>query len=293
MAPAGEFRSTVDPRQFHLALLHKYRLRPDRKLGQHFLVDPVALDRVVSAAGLSGVETVLEIGAGLGALTDRLAARAREVVAVEYDRRLLAPLQEAVGHRSNVRLVSADILEVDLRAYLGSKPYRVVANIPYQITSLLLRRFLERQPVPDRLVLTIQREVAERVVSGPGELSLLALGVQMYGEPSIQGRIPAGSFLPPPGVDSAILRVDVHAHPVVAQELVEPVFRLARAGFAQKRKKLRNALAAGLAVSTEEAETRLREAGIDPSARAETLGLPDWQRLAERWDFKSGGSKAG
>jgi 16S rRNA (adenine1518-N6/adenine1519-N6)-dimethyltransferase len=272
-----------DPRSFHLELLRRYRLRPDRKLGQHFLVDPVALDRVVSAASLQGHETVLEIGAGLGALTVRLAERAREVFAVEYDRRLMPALREVVGTNPRVQLVSADILEVNLADLLGARPYGVVANIPYQITSLLLRRLLERQPVPDRLVLTVQREVAERVASGPGEMSLLALGVQMYGVPTVVGRVPSASFLPPPDVDSAILRVDLHPRPVVPTQLVSPVFRLARAGFAQKRKKLRNALAAGLALKPAEVEPRLRAAGIDPSARAETLGLADWQRLAESW----------
>jgi 16S rRNA (adenine1518-N6/adenine1519-N6)-dimethyltransferase len=181
-----------DPRRFHLELMRKYRLRPDRKLGQHFLVDPVALERVVSAASLQGDETVLEIGAGLGALTVRLADRAREVIAVEYDRRLMPALREVVGTNPRVQLVSADILEVNLADLLGARPYRVVANIPYQITSMLLRRLLEREPVPDRLVLTVQREVAERVASGPGEMSLLALGVQMYGVPTV-----VASCLPP------------------------------------------------------------------------------------------------
>ena len=258
-------------------------MRPDKRLGQHFLVEPAALRRVVAAAGLSGVETVLEIGAGLGALTVLLAAHAKDVIAVEYDRRLFQPLQEAVQAHPNVQLVSGDILEVDLPGLLGGRPYRVVANIPYQITSLLLRRFLEREPTPDRLVLTIQQEVAERVTSGPGDMSLLALSVQMYGVPSIVGRIPAGSFLPPPDVDSAILRVELHPRAIIPPDLVGPIFRLARAGFSQRRKKLRNALAAGLALEPAEVETRLIVAGIDPSARAETLGLSDWQRLAESW----------
>jgi 16S rRNA (adenine1518-N6/adenine1519-N6)-dimethyltransferase len=238
---------------------------------------------VVSAAELVGDETVLEVGAGLGALTARLAARARRVVAVEYDRRLVAPLEESVGGLPNVEIVSADILEVDLASLVGELPYRVVANIPYQITSVLLKRFLERDPVPVRLVLTVQREVAERVVSGPGEMSLLALGVQLFGVPSLVGRIPAGAFLPPPEIDSAILRVDVHAKPLVPAEVMASIFRLARAGFSQKRKKLRNALAAGMAISAEEAEGHLREAGIDPSARAERLSLGEWRRLAEGW----------
>lgn len=238
---------------------------------------------MLKAAGLEGRETVLEVGAGLGALTGRLADAAGHVVAIEFDRRLLPPLREVLAGRSNVELLAGDVLDLDLGNLFGGRPYRVVANIPYQITSLLLRKFLDRGPSPDRLVLTVQREVAERVTSGPGDMSLLALGVQLFGSASLVGRIPAGSFLPPPDVDSAILRVDVHPTPVVPAQTARIIFRLARAGFSQRRKKLRNALAAGLHLSPPDAEQRLRAAGVDPSARAETLGLKDWERLAVAW----------
>ena len=267
----------------HRDLLRRYRLRPDKRLGQHFLVDAVALDRVVAAAGLQGTETVLEVGAGLGALTTRLAQASARVVAVEYDRRLLPPLREVLQGFENVDLLTEDVLQMDLAALFGPQVYRVVANIPYQITAALLRRFLEQGPAPDRLVLTVQKEVAERVTSGPGEMSLLALGVQLYGVPSVVGRIAAESFLPPPDVDSAILRVDVHPQPVVPPGMVATIFRLARAGFHQRRKKLRNALAAGLQLAPADVEQRLTAAGVDPGARAETLSLGDWRRLAEGW----------
>jgi 16S rRNA (adenine1518-N6/adenine1519-N6)-dimethyltransferase len=252
-------------------------------LGQHFLVDGDALAQVVEAAGLQGTETVLEVGAGLGALTTRLATRARRVLAVEYDRRLVPALAEVLEGLNNVHLIPADVLELDLRTLVEDSVYRVVANIPYQITSILLRRFLEQGPAPDRLVLTVQRELAERVVSPPGEMSLLALGVQMYGAPSIVGHIPAGAFFPPPEVDSAILRVDVHRVPIVPPEWVATIFKLAKAGFSQRRKKLRNALAAGLRLAPAEADSFLAEAGVDPAARAETLSVKDWQKLAQAW----------
>ena len=282
--PSPEARPIDNLLAFHRDLLRRYRLRPDKRLGQHFLVDAGALDRVVAAAGLQGTETVLEVGAGLGALTTRLAISAARVVAIEYDRRLLPPLREVLQGFENVELLTEDVLRVDLGELFGGQVYRVVANIPYQITSMLLRRFLDQGPAPDRLVLTVQKEVAERITSGPGEMSLLALGVQLYGVPTVVGGIAAASFLPPPDVDSAILRVDVHARPVVPPGLAEAIFRLARAGFQQRRKKLRNALAAGLRLAPADAEQRLAAAGIDPGARAETLSLLDWRKLAEVWE---------
>ena len=207
-------------------------------------------------------------------------------MAIEYDRRLLAPLREVVQGYDNVEILAEDVLRVDLQSLFGGKTYRVVANIPYQITSMLLRRFLDQGPAPDRLVLTIQREVAQRVTSAPGEMSLLALSVQMYGVPTVVGHIAAGAFLPPPDVDSDILRVDVHPQPIVPPDKAATIFLLARAGFHQRRKKLRNALAAGLQLAPADVERRLAAAGIDPAARAESLSLDEWKRLAESWGVR-------
>lgn len=262
-------------------LLQEYKIRPKRRLGQNFLVDPKALSRVVSAAELTGDETVLEVGAGLGALTCRLAREARRVVAVEIDQRFLPLLEEVVGHYENVKLVYGDILELDLKTIVGEGEYTVIANIPYGITSALIRRLLEAEKSAERMVLTVQREVAERVVAKPGSLNLLAISVQMYGKPRIVAHIPAGAFYPKPEVDSSVLRVDVHPEPAVDQTYLPALFHLARAGFGQKRKQLRNALAGGLRVPQSEVTEWLEKAAIPPTSRAQELGLDAWILLAK------------
>ncbi len=267
------------PPSYWRALLRKHGLRPDKRLGQNFLVDPVGLRKVVQAARLQGDETVLDIGAGLGALTIRLAAAARRVIALEKDTRLMGALQEVTQGMGNIEILRADVLAIDLGELLGNGPYAVVANIPYYITSAILRKLME-MPHPARgVVLTVQREVAERVVAGPGSMSLLALGVQAYGQPRVVGRIPAGAFYPRPEVDSAILRIEPYESPLVEGEALELLFRLAKAGFGQKRKQLRNALSGGLGVPKEVVEAWLEAADIAPSRRAQELDLAEWRRL--------------
>jgi len=263
------------------ALLRRHALRLDKRLGQHFLFDLSALDKVVSAAELHGNETVLEVGAGVGSLTCRLAASAGRVLAVEIDRRLLPALEEALTGFTNVDIIRGDILSLDLEPLVGGESYVVVANIPYQITSQLIRRLLEARRPPSALVLTIQREVAERIVASAGEMSLLALRVRRYGKARVMGRIPAGAFVPPPNVDSAVLRVDVLAEPRLPAGRIDDLFRLARLGFNQKRKQLRNALAGGLHIQASQIEGLLEEAGLPPRARAQELRWEDWDRLAQ------------
>jgi 16S rRNA (adenine1518-N6/adenine1519-N6)-dimethyltransferase len=162
----------------------------------------------------------------------------------------------------------------------------VVANIPYYITSALIRHLLEARLKPERLVLTVQREVAERINAGPGDMSLLALSVQVYGQPRAMGRIPAGAFYPAPKVDSTVMRVDLYHTPRIALPLLNTFFRLAKAGFSQKRKTLRNALAGGLHLDPTEAADLLKSAGIDPQRRAETLFFEEWERLVEAYSSR-------
>jgi len=279
------------------ALLRAYDLHPKKGLGQHFLADQAALGQIVAAADLTPTDTVLEIGPGLGTLTSLLAERAGRVVAVELDDRLAAILAERLAGCPNVEVRPGNILRISDFASLVGPSYKVVANLPYYITSAVLRHLLERHDQPSLLVVTVQREVAERIVAVPPDMSLLAVSVQFYGRPSLVARIPAGAFYPPPKVDSAVVRIDVLGELAVSLgeasaspegDLCEAsgpgvgvadFFRVVRAGFGHKRKTLRNALSAGLGLAPVRVEQALAQAGIDSRRRAETLSLQEWADL--------------
>jgi 16S rRNA (adenine1518-N6/adenine1519-N6)-dimethyltransferase len=264
-------------------LLRAHGLAPKKSLGQNFLVDTAALEHLVQAAEIAPEAVVLEVGPGLGSLTRHLALAARRVVAVELDDKLIPVLEEVLEGMPNVEIIHADILKVDPAALMGQDGYSVIANIPYYITSNLIRHLLEAKEKPARLVLTIQREVAERITAKPGDMSLLALGVQVYGRPKIVARIPAGAFYPPPTVDSAVVRVDLYPEPLISSGQLDTFFRLAKAGFGQKRKTLRNALGAGLSWPGAQVAELLASAGIDPQRRAETLSLDEWKALTGKF----------
>jgi 16S rRNA (adenine1518-N6/adenine1519-N6)-dimethyltransferase len=266
------------------SLLRQYDLRPSKGLGQNFLVDPIILEKIVAAANLTPDGTVLEIGAGLGTLTEHLARAAGRVVAVELDERLMPVLHDTLSRFDNVTLVQGDILELDPAALVApAARYKVVANLPYYITSAVLRHLLEARVRPLRLVITVQREVAERIVARPGEMSLLAVSVQFYGHPQVLFCIKPGRFYPSPGVESAVVRVDVHDAPPVHldEEDADVFFRVVKAGFAQRRKQLRNALAGGLHLPPGEVEAKLQAVGVDPKRRAQTLSLEEWTRVTQ------------
>ncbi len=287
------------------ALLKKYGIRPSKGLGQNFLVDESALQKVVSAAGIQAGDVILEVGPGLGSLTRHLAAAARRVIAVELDEKLLPALRETLAHFDNVEIVVGDILELNPAELLESDKrqaasaashsplptlhYKVVANIPYYITSALIRHLLEAEIKPRRMVLTVQHEVAQRICAAPPQMSLLALGVQVYGAPSVEARLPAGAFYPPPKVDSAVVKIELYAQSPIPENLIPVFFRLAKAGFGQKRKTLRNALSAGLGWPKEQAESLLAAADIDPQRRAETLSLAEWGELAQGFQAEQAG----
>jgi len=263
------------------AVLKRHGLRADKRLGQNFLQDSFALEAIASAAEIETTDTVLEIGAGLGSLTRYLAASAKQVVAVELDFDLLAPLQAVLAPYPNVRVIHGDILKLSPQELVAAKNYIVAANIPYYITSAVIRHLLESETKPRRIVLTVQKEIAERICAKPGDMSLLALSVQVYGKPRIAARIPASAFFPEPKVDSAVLCVDIYPSPLIKAELLKSFFKLLKAGFSQKRKTLRNSLSSGLHITAAASEEMLTKANINPMRRAETLSIEEWQTLCE------------
>ena len=273
------------------ALLGQFGLRAKKGLGQHFLVDGRVLKRIVAAADLTPEDTVIEVGPGLGILTRELAQQAGRVIAIEADGEMVSALSEIVARYPNLTVIQGDIMHVDPVSLLPSPTgvpagYKVVANIPYYITSAVLRHFLEASRQPTLMVVMVQKEVGKAIVAQPGDMSLLAVSIQFYGLPSIVARVPARSFYPPPKVDSVILRVDVHKKPPVSVSSARAFFETVRAGFSAPRKQLRNSLAQGLAVGTQEAADLLQRAEIDPRRRAETLSIEEWGRLCRERDHR-------
>ncbi len=271
------------PRLEVAGLLRQSGLAPKKGLGQNFLADPAALRTVAAAAEISPESAVLEVGPGLGHLTRYLSRAARRVVAVELDGDLIPILRQVLAGFPNVNVIQGDIMDLDPAELMGEPGYIVAANIPYYITSVLIRHLLEARYKPSRLALTVQREVAERICARPGDLSLLALSVQVYGRPTVAARLPAGAFTPPPKVDSAVVRVDLYPEPVIPAEQLDAFFRLAKAGYSQKRKTLRNALSGGLRIEPSQATELLAQANIDPQRRAETVSLEEWGQLVKVW----------
>lgn len=260
-------------------LLREYGLRPRKSLGQNFLTSEGVVDKIVAAADLAPTDRVIEVGPGLGVLTGRLLTALPEgrLTAIELDRELAARLTERLP---GVRVVKADVLKTDSAALVEGQPYKLVANLPYYITSAVLRHFMEADLPPTRLVVMVQKEVAERMVAVAPDANLLGLSVQFYGQPHIMFTVPPGAFYPPPKVHSAVVRVDVYP-PAERPLQIDPVafFRLIRAGFGQKRKTLANPLSQGLGLDKQVVVAALAAAGITATARAEELGLGDWGRL--------------
>lgn len=251
---------------------------PKKSLGQHWLHDAVSLREMVEAAHIGPNDEVLEIGPGLGTLTTELAATAKHVTAVEFD----AELAEGLSARvlaPNVTVVHHDILRFDLMKL--PRDYKVAANLPYYITSKIVRMLLESPNPPLESSLLVQKEVAERMAAGPGDMSILAVAVQYYADPTLGRIVPAALFTPPPKVDSQIIGLKRHGKPLYPDVKTSAYFRVVRAGFAEKRKTLRNSLSGGLHLEKLQIEKLLAETGISFQARAEELGLEDWHRLAK------------
>ena len=246
-----------------------------KSLGQNWLKDRVVLDEIVRFAGVSDNDVVLEIGPGLGTLTSALLRRAKTVVAVELDESLAANLPAQFPGK-NLQVISADILQFDF----GSLPanYKVVANLPYYITSKIIRALLEAVHKPQSITILVQKEVAERIAQVDGS-SILGLAVENWAEVKLGQIVPAELFTPPPKVNSQVVRLDVRPQPLVEDE--KTFMRVVRAAFSEKRKKLRSSLAGGLAISKDQAELLLKQVNLDPNSRAQELVLSDFVKLAK------------
>jgi len=267
-------------------LLRRFNIKARKGLGQHFLIDEGILDSILGAAALSPEDTVIEVGPGLGILTARLAEKAGWVIAIELDNRLADILAQTLPY-DNIVVLNEDVLGTSPAKLLqGRAPgfpaeltsYKVVANLPYYITSPVLRHFLEAPVKPESMVVMVQREVAESIVAGPGRRSVLSIAVQFYGRPSIVTGVPAGSFYPAPEVDSAVVKIDIYPQPPIDVD-EEGFFRLVRAGFTAARKQVANSLALGLKIPKDDVLSSLRQANIDPQRRAETFTLEEWAEL--------------
>jgi 16S rRNA (adenine1518-N6/adenine1519-N6)-dimethyltransferase len=272
-------------------LLRRFGLRARKGLGQHFLIDEEVLTLISSAAELTPTDVVMEIGPGLGVLTKELARQAGWVVTIELDSKLAAILKQTLAAFNNVTIINEDILQIDPEVLFKEQrqifsptiaspfSYKVVANLPYYITSLVLRHFLEASLKPQIMVVMVQKEVAEAIVAEPGQMSILSVSVQFYGQPKIISYVPARCFYPAPEVDSAILRVTLYAKPVVDVTDETSFFRLVRAGFTTPRKQICNSLTQGLGLPKAEVLSLLEKANIVPQRRAETLTLNEWAQL--------------
>ena len=253
---------------------------PKKSLGQHWLFDEQSLEAICDIAQITKDDTVLEIGPGLGPLTVMLTARAKQVIAVELDEGLARKLPSRVP-AANLTVVNGDILQFDLSQLPAG--YKVVANVPYYVTSAIVRMLLETPTKPARAVLLVQKEVAERLAAVPGNMSVLAVSAQLYADVELGPVVPADRFDPPPKVDSQVVALAVRPAPLFAGLDTKLFFRVVKAGFSEKRKTLRNSLSGGLALPKGEAEALLAAAGIAPAERAERLSLDEWHGLAVQY----------
>jgi len=271
-------------------LLRQFDFKPKKRLGQHFLIDEAVLEHILSAAELSPGDIVVEIGPGLGILTDGLAKRGAKVIAVELDSKLVALLRKRLAPFPNVKIIHADILRItpgqllqnNLPAAELARDYKVIANLPYYITSPVLSHFLEAQPRPSKMVVMVQKEVGEAIAAAPGKMRLLSVKAQFYSKPAIISYVSAESFYPPPKVDSAILRLDVYCQPPLIKSGVSDVagfFDIVMHGFSSPRKQLRNSLAHSLEMPPSQVASLLEKAGIEGRRRAETLSLEEWREI--------------
>ena len=265
-----------------LRLLRLYRIYTRRSLGQNFLIDQTILDRIVSAAKLNSDDLVVEIGAGTGELTEQLAERARRVLAIEIDPKLVQLLGDRFTDRDNVEIIQQDATTMDMADLTDGETYRVIGNLPYSVASPILRTLLESSHPPTQILAMLQREVALRLVAPPGRYNLLGISVLIYAEPELCFEVPATAFFPSPEVSSAVVRLNVRASPLVPDHRDE-FFRIVSAGFAHSRKQIHNSIPRVLWSAQNVIDDVLLEAKIDPQLRAQNLTIDDWIRLRNRF----------
>lgn len=265
-------------------ILSRFGARPNKILGQNFLIDKNVLKKIITASDLKPSDTVLEVGPGIGTLTQELSKHAKQVIAVEKDKAMVSSLKETLKDFKNIEIINTDILRYKLQI----KNYKVVANIPYYLTSPLIRKFLEEKNPPSEMVLMVQKEVAQRICAKPPKMSLLAVSVQFYAEPKIIFYVSKNCFLPAPKVDSAIIKIiPKNVGSPTPRELF---FKIVKAGFSHPRKQLVNNLAVlktknAVKLDKETISAWLEKNKINPNQRAETLSVSDWQNLTNSYEF--------
>ena len=259
------------------SILKKYHLWAKKSLGQNFLVDENALEAIIKAAELKSSDRVIEVGPGTGFLTERLIEQVKHVLCIELDQDMVNVLNDRFANSENLEIVNEDVLKFPISNVQCPK-YKLVANIPYYITSPLIKHFLHSAQPPELMVLLVQKEVAQKIC-GKGGKTLLSVQIEVFGEPDLIAQVPRTSFYPAPKVDSAVLRIRPHAQPLVPADQQKAFFRLVKFGYSQKRKKLSNTLAAGLHLKPKEIAEKMKSVGIDPNLRAEHLGVGEWSNL--------------
>ncbi len=269
-------------------ILKEKDIRTLKSLGQNFLVDENVLAKIVQTAELNKNDLVIEIGPGLGVLTRELSKKCRQVIAIEKDKKLAGLLEKELAQNiqyPNIEIINSDILKINLeellKKYSSDKKYKLISNIPYYITSPVIKLFLENRIQPETILLLVQKEVAERICASAGKLSVLALSVQIYGKPEIIEYVDKSSFYPEPKVDSAILKIS-EIKKEFPNNYYQEIFKIIKIGFSSKRKKLVNNLSVGLHIDKDETEKILLETKINLNARAQELELKDWKRLTKK-----------
>ncbi len=269
--------------------ISKINPRPKKSLGQHFLVDKRVLSKIIKAADLSGLDNVVEIGAGKGLLTSELAGRVAKVIAVEIDNLLIPILESKYDQLPHVNVIHEDARNIDIHQIIPrAESYKLVANLPYYAALPIIRKFLESDHPPKMIVVMVQQEVAERMTATVGKMSLVSVAIQLRGIPKIITTISPRSFKPQPKVSSAVIRIDVRPKPLLELKSESEFFKVVRAGFSSPRKQIRNTLKQGLPLNGSESDLLLRNSGIDPTLRPQYLSMQDWGKLYSSFQNTTG-----